>query len=63
MKWYYQIGRQVWPYEIGNFLFRDRRLRHGPTLAEFWGPLESCDGPESSCTHAVTRWSQPASVS
>jgi len=37
MRWYYQIGRQVWPCEIRNFIFRDRRQRHGLTLAEFWG--------------------------
>ena len=38
MKWYYRIGRQVWTYEIRNFLFRDRCRRNGPTLADFWGP-------------------------
>jgi anaerobic magnesium-protoporphyrin IX monomethyl ester cyclase len=36
MKWYYRIGRQVWPYEIRHFILDDRRTRHGPTLAEFW---------------------------
>lgn len=38
MRWYSNIGRRVWPYEIWNFLFRDRYIKHGPTLAEFWGP-------------------------
>jgi anaerobic magnesium-protoporphyrin IX monomethyl ester cyclase len=37
MKWYYRIGRRVWPYEMRSFFFRDRRQREGPTLAEFWG--------------------------
>ncbi len=37
MRWYYRIGRRVWPYEIWNFFFRDRCQRYGPTLAEFWG--------------------------
>jgi anaerobic magnesium-protoporphyrin IX monomethyl ester cyclase len=37
MRWYYHIGRRVWPFEIRNFLFRDRRQKDGPTLAEFWG--------------------------
>ncbi len=49
MKWYYHIGRQVWPYEIRNFLLRDRCRRHGPTLAEFWGApqdIQSCDAPD-----------------
>lgn len=37
MRWYYRIGRQVWPYEIWHFLFRDARLERGPTLREFLG--------------------------
>lgn len=37
MRWYSEVGRRVWPYEIWNFLFRDRYRKHGPTLAEFWG--------------------------
>jgi anaerobic magnesium-protoporphyrin IX monomethyl ester cyclase len=36
MRWYYHIGGQVWPYELWNFLFRERRMTDGPTLAEFW---------------------------
>ncbi len=36
MRWYYRIGRQVWPYEIWNFLFRDRRRSRGLRLDEFW---------------------------
>jgi hypothetical protein len=41
IKWYSRIGRQVWSYEIRNFLFRDRCRRDGPTLAEFWGLPQS----------------------
>ncbi len=37
VRWYYRMGRRVWFHEIGNFLFRDRRIADGPTLAEFWG--------------------------
>lgn len=44
MRWYYQIGRRVWPFEIWNFLFHDRHEREGPTLAEFWGAPQ--DGHE-----------------
>jgi anaerobic magnesium-protoporphyrin IX monomethyl ester cyclase len=36
MRWYTQMGRRVWPYEILNFL-RDRLIRNGPTVAAFWG--------------------------
>ncbi len=35
--WYYRHGRLVWPYEIWNFLFKDRTRRTGPTVAQFWG--------------------------
>jgi anaerobic magnesium-protoporphyrin IX monomethyl ester cyclase len=38
MRWYYGIGKRVWPHEIWHFLFRDRRRSDGPTLTEFWGP-------------------------
>ena len=43
MKWYYRIGRQVWPYEIRNFLLRDRRRSNGPMLAGFWGAPPNMD--------------------
>jgi anaerobic magnesium-protoporphyrin IX monomethyl ester cyclase len=36
MRWYYSIGRRVWPYELWHWCFHDRRTRHGPTVAEFW---------------------------
>ncbi len=35
MRWYYNIGRKVWPYELCGFILHDKRLRNGPTLAEF----------------------------
>jgi len=38
MRWYYRVGKRVWPYEVWNFLFREKRRRDGPTLTEFWGP-------------------------
>jgi anaerobic magnesium-protoporphyrin IX monomethyl ester cyclase len=45
MRWYSQMGRRVWPYEILKFL-RDRLLTAGPTVAEFWGAPQ--DGEEES---------------
>ncbi len=47
MRWYYHIGRQVWPFEMWNFLFRDRRQKDGPTLEEFWGR------PKTAVAHQV----------
>ena len=35
MRWYSNIGRRVWPYEIWHWLFRDRRTHYGPALAKF----------------------------
>ena len=43
MRWYYRIGRQVWPYELWHFLFRDRRTKTGPTLAEFAGDPQDAE--------------------
>lgn len=37
MRWYTRMGRRVWFHEWKNFLWRDRRLKDGPTLTEFWG--------------------------
>ena len=37
MRWYTRMGRRVWFHEWKNFLFADRRVRHGPSLREFWG--------------------------
>lgn len=41
-KWYYQMGKRVWFHEVFGFLFRDKRIKYGPTVAEYWGDsLES----------------------
>lgn len=41
MRWYYRIGRQVWPYELWQWCFRDRRTATGPKLAEFLGMAQA----------------------
>jgi anaerobic magnesium-protoporphyrin IX monomethyl ester cyclase len=38
IRWYYGVDKRVWPHEVWNFLFREKRRRDGPTLNEFWGP-------------------------
>jgi anaerobic magnesium-protoporphyrin IX monomethyl ester cyclase len=42
MRWYSNIGRRVWTYEIWQWLFHDRRTSRGPKLVEFlkrpWQP-------------------------
>lgn len=42
MRWYAQMGRRVWPYEIWNFL-RDPLTRSGPTVAAFWGAPQDAE--------------------
>jgi anaerobic magnesium-protoporphyrin IX monomethyl ester cyclase len=54
MRWYSQMGRRVWPYEILNFL-RDPLARNGPTVGQFWGAPQ--DAEEESMTS--TRVAQP----
>lgn len=44
MRWYTGLGRQVWPREIGNFLFRERRTNHGPTVRDLWGEPQEHEG-------------------
>jgi anaerobic magnesium-protoporphyrin IX monomethyl ester cyclase len=53
MRWYTQMGRRVWPYEMRNFFFRDRRLAAGPSVREFWG--EPQDAEERSMLVQPTR--------
>jgi len=43
IRWYYRMGRRVWFHEIWNYSFRDRRLRNGPRLAEFWGAPQDAE--------------------
>ncbi len=43
IRWYYRMGQRVWFHEIRAFLFRDRRLKNGPTLAQFWGTPQDAE--------------------
>ncbi|MFZ5445082.1 MAG: magnesium-protoporphyrin IX monomethyl ester anaerobic oxidative cyclase [Myxococcota bacterium] len=36
-RWYYRVGRRVWFFEWASWLFRERRVEHGPTVRELWG--------------------------
>jgi len=44
MRWYTGLGREVWPREICNFLFRERRTNHGPTVQELCGEPQEHEG-------------------
>ena len=52
MRWYAQMGRRVWPFEILAF-FRRPRTRAGPTVAAFWGAPQ--DGEETSMRPAARK--------
>ncbi|HLG84069.1 MAG TPA: magnesium-protoporphyrin IX monomethyl ester anaerobic oxidative cyclase [Bradyrhizobium sp.] len=55
MRWYTQMGRRVWPFEIFNYLFRDRRLTSGPTVAEFWGAPQDAEEESMSAGKSSSR--------
>jgi len=42
-RWYYRMGRRVWPHEVLGWLFRERRTATGPTLEEFWGAPQDAE--------------------
>jgi anaerobic magnesium-protoporphyrin IX monomethyl ester cyclase len=50
MRWYTQMGRRVWPFEILNFL-RDRLVRNGPTVVAFWGAPQDREEESMSAVH------------
>jgi len=54
MRWYTRMGRRVWPYEIRNFL-RDRRLKNGPTVAQFWGASQEDEEESMSAARPERR--------
>ncbi len=59
MRWYYRIGRRVWPYEILGFLFRERR-QLGPTLEAFWGAPQEAEEQSMTVALRVSPPSDPA---
>jgi anaerobic magnesium-protoporphyrin IX monomethyl ester cyclase len=59
MRWYYRMGRRVWFHEIAGFLFRERRVRSGPTLAAFWGAPQDAEEEAHLARRARTSASSP----
>lgn len=47
-RWYYRMGRRVWFHEIISFLFRDRRVSDGRTVAEHMGLVQDHEEEASS---------------
>ena len=51
MQWYTAMGRRVWPHEVLGFLFRDKRITGGPSMAAFWNtPARE---PATTCQKAA----------
>ena len=59
MRWYTRMGRRVWPHEIISFLFRERRVKHGPTLAEFFGTAQDAEEESMRATTKERNTSPP----
>lgn len=55
MRWYTQMGRRVWPYEIVNF-FRDPLLRKGPSVSEFWGSPQDEEEEALAIRRPIQDW-------
>jgi anaerobic magnesium-protoporphyrin IX monomethyl ester cyclase len=60
MRWYSQMGRRVWPYEIFKF-FREPLVSSGPTVAAFWGASQR--ESEQSMRVGVRNSRQPMMIS
>lgn len=43
MRWYTEMGRRVWPYELWRFFFHDRRVADGPTVESLWGSPQDAE--------------------
>jgi len=58
MRWYTQMGRRVWFREVFNFIFKDKRVKNGPSLESFLGKSlherENAMSKKSTSTHKVT---------
>jgi anaerobic magnesium-protoporphyrin IX monomethyl ester cyclase len=67
MRWYSNIGRRVWIFELCQWLFRDRRTTVGPKLTDFLRGAWHREFPTSQNSKPPTakpwpiRQSQPAS--
>jgi anaerobic magnesium-protoporphyrin IX monomethyl ester cyclase len=53
MRWYTEMGRRVFAFEVKNFFLRDRRVEDGPPLADFWGAPQ--DAEENSMLRVTLR--------
>jgi anaerobic magnesium-protoporphyrin IX monomethyl ester cyclase len=54
-RWYYRIGRRVWFFEWANWLFREKRVANGPTVAALWGEGQVAEELPNVITRAPRR--------
>ncbi|RWF20462.1 MAG: magnesium-protoporphyrin IX monomethyl ester anaerobic oxidative cyclase, partial [Mesorhizobium sp.] len=59
MRWYTKMGRRVWLREVWGFLARDRRVKDGPTLAEFWGAPQDVEEESMIFRHPARKPAAP----
>ncbi|MBY0574066.1 MAG: hypothetical protein K2P84_10325 [Undibacterium sp.] len=56
MRWYTKMGRRVWFHEVFNFIFKDKRVKNGPSLEKFLGKtLHEYENAMSKSTSASKR--------
>jgi anaerobic magnesium-protoporphyrin IX monomethyl ester cyclase len=55
MRWYAAIGRKVWLREVWEFVAKTKRVKNGPTLAEFWGAPQDATQEALSLRRDVAR--------
>lgn len=60
MRWYTKMGRRVWFREVWGFLVRDRRVKDGPTLAEFWGAPQDAEEESMIFRHTTRKPAVPS---
>ena len=53
MRWYTKMGRRVWFHEVFQFLFKDKRIKNGPSLEGFLG--KSLHARENAMTKGVKK--------
>lgn len=58
IRWYYRVAKGVIRFETTNFFLRDRHVKSGPTLAEFWGAPQDA---EENALKLVPRSKKPQS--
>lgn len=61
MRWYTRMGRRVFFHEVMGFFWRERRMKRGPVLSDYWGGNTMLDEQPLSIITARNS-SQPSEI-